>query len=424
MRILYSHALTYYLSQIVPAVASLAGVVLYIDIAGKDAYGRFALIVSAILSVHAFFSTWLSQSILRFRTAYSSAHEERVFSDAIAVAGLWVAAAIAASSLLYELIMRDSELSSLVLLVSGLISFHYVLYSIRGVQASSRMHSKMVLVGEFTRAVATLGVSLLLLISFGFSEEIELLLGMLVGLMLGNFALHRYRGGSPLRGLVDMEVRKLLIRFLRFGVPLSIWMLIVQLHNVSDRFQINAFLGPEPTAEYSAIYDIVYKLYGFALVPILSSAHPIIMNAWNAGRVSRVIVTVTRSMSAQVVIAALTLLGLYLARNHLVSFVLGDGGGEAPGLVLPVAIGAIIWQSSMLLQKFLEVSGKVVVMVGLISLSLVTNIIGNYLLIPVYGYIAASYTTLLSAVVYMIALLIYLRLYWADLGRPVLPRNQ
>ncbi len=392
------HSATYFLAQMVPAIASLAGISLYIRLAGADIYGQYAVILSLIMLVQALCSTWLSQSVLRYRTENSFTGYSEAFVTALKVAQtvLVVVVGVVVTALYW---LGIGEVPFTTYLLGFLVVSLYISYSIKGVETSSRLRSRRVLMAEWVRSLGTLLVSVLGLTLVPDQGVNMLLLGVGCGLLAGYLILSHPR--TTMAAGRSADVRVMLRKFLYYGMPLSLWMAFFQLHNVSDRFQISFFLGAVATAEYSAIYDIVYKVYGFALVPVLSAAHPIIMNSWNSGKRGSAIRTIASSLKLQIIISLGALCVLVLVKEPLVAFLLGHGSADATGVVIPVAVGAIAWQFAMVVQKILEVNNRIPVMVVLIAFSLSLNVIGNYLLIPLFGYVAAAYTTLASGLTYL-----------------------
>ena len=414
MKPLHAHTLNYYLAQSLPAMTSLIGLSLYISLAGKEAFGTFALIMSTILVIQAFSSTWLNQSILRYRT-YSSSQTYKNNFKKIVLIGSAISSLIAAILTGITLSLTSNTYYTITNLLAILVSSSFVLYGTLGVNASSFLDSKRVLLSEASRAVITFSATIILLRYTGITGEVSLLAGVLSGLTAGIIMLsHGYTRKNAKTTSPDTsrtpQIHGMIESFIRYGGPLSIWMAIVQLHNLSDRYQISYFMNVENTAEYSAIHDIVYKFFGFALVPILSAAHPIIMNSWNEHDLKGALVTITQSLKLQIVISIGGLMTLFILRDVLVLFLLGEENHQSSSLVLPVAVGFMVWQMSMILQKILETTAKVHIMITLIILSLLVNVLGNHLFIPKYGYIAAAYTTLLSSLTYFSGILLYLYL--------------
>ncbi len=78
---------------------------------------------------------------------------------------------------------------------------------------------------------------------------------------------------------------------------------------------------------------------------------------------------------------------------------------------MPIVIGAFIWQLAMLVHKPLEFELKTKVMLLFSTVALVVNIVLNFMFIPKYGIVFASYSTVLSALVYLLLTVFYIG-YW------------
>jgi O-antigen/teichoic acid export membrane protein len=82
--------------------------------------------------------------------------------------------------------------------------------------------------------------------------------------------------------------------------------------------------------------------------------------------------------------------------------VLGKENGGAAGIVLPLAAGGLLWQVCLLAHKPLEILYQTKRMLLGITAGLVINVVGNWLLVPRYGYWASAYLTVASASTYLI----------------------
>jgi O-antigen/teichoic acid export membrane protein len=71
-------------------------------------------------------------------------------------------------------------------------------------------------------------------------------------------------------------------------------------------------------------------------------------------------------------------------------------------LVIPIFLGTFLWQIAMFFHKPMEFKKQTKPMLVAVCIALVTNILVNVVLIPVYGLIAAAYATILGSAVYIL----------------------
>jgi O-antigen/teichoic acid export membrane protein len=87
--------------------------------------------------------------------------------------------------------------------------------------------------------------------------------------------------------------------------------------------------------------------------------------------------------------------------SHLV---LGKQNAGAAGIVIPLAVGGLLWQVCLLAHKPLEILCRTTRMLTGILVALAINVAGNWLLVPRYGYRASAYLTVASSAAYLLLL--------------------
>jgi O-antigen/teichoic acid export membrane protein len=407
---LKEHSLLYFLSKAFPAAFTFLGIVLFVRIAGKEEYGKYSLLISMILFLLAFTSGWISQVILRFHSLYCHTREKLSYAKAVTLSSLLSAAVGVAMVCVSIGMLREAPEHTLPLSIAVyVIAFSYTLKTTR-LQVGLRPGG--IVLNEIVRSALVIAVPLCLFLLFGSMDSLSMLLGTAVaylsalllrsgGLRMGDF--HKVLF-SKTRGL-----KPYLIEYGRYGVPLSLWLAVAYLLNVSDRYLIAHFTNYESVGIYSAVYDLVYKSFSLAFFPVLMAAHPLIMNNWakNKGESMRIL---KKSMRYQALIFPIVLAGLVIL-SPLLSASLKIERHLILEIGLPVAIGAFLWQFSMLLHKPMELHKKTMPMLAFVSLALLVNVLGNIIFMPRFGFIVAAYTTLAGACTYALLVTIsYLRL--------------
>ncbi len=131
--------------------------------------------------------------------------------------------------------------------------------------------------------------------------------------------------------------------------------------------------------------------------------HPRIMNLWNQARY--------RQVAYLLKIGLLTLLGIFVliilpaqifnqTIFKMLQWIIPGISLKFNPLVMPLLIAGFFWQLSFLTHKMLELEERTMMMVFFILVSLLINIVGNFVFIPRIGVLATAYTAATSAVVY------------------------
>ena len=194
------------------------------------------------------------------------------------------------------------------------------------------------------------------------------------------------------KSLFDAEM----VRYaLRFNLPLIMYYLSQTIFNMSDRIMIGRMCGDDKEGIYTFAYSLAVMLV-FVLNAINGSYVPWLYEKMRAGDASE-----NKRISFMVaIIMGVPLIGIIWAAPEIVLFMGGQKYMEAIWVIPPVTMSNIFLlfaQYCINIEFYYEKRGYLVAAsVG----SAVLNIGLNAALIPVFGYIAAGYTTLASYVVF------------------------
>jgi O-antigen/teichoic acid export membrane protein len=189
------------------------------------------------------------------------------------------------------------------------------------------------------------------------------------------------------------EIRLISREAFKFGMPLAVSQIGVQVLAYSDRYIISLLLGAAAVGLYSTNYSIAEKLLILVQAPLIYAAHPQIVSSWeNSQRTDteRMIRNATRWL----LILGVPLVAFTLVRSELVSALL-LGEQFVPGhTVIPiVAVSILTYAASQYGHKSFELSKDTWV----IAVSLIAAAIANTLAVVVLtlrlGYIGGAYAT-------------------------------
>ena len=187
----------------------------------------------------------------------------------------------------------------------------------------------------------------------------------------------------------------------RFGLSISIPLIFHSLAknilDVSDKSMISFYCGKEAVGIYGTVYSIstlsliVWTAINNAFVPYLfeSLSSEKDDDIKNIGKASYIMIG----------IYAVVCLGLTMIAPEIVRLLTTDSYYEAIYIIPPVAAGIFLTCVYNLFANVILFHKKSTgVMVGTI-IAAVTNVVLNAIFIPIFGYIAAAYTTLTAYVV-------------------------
>ncbi len=215
------------------------------------------------------------------------------------------------------------------------------------------------------------------------------LFGILVGTII--FVYNAIRGGGGFN-------RKYWRFALGFNIPLIPYYLSQVVFNESDRIMISHISGTDKAGIYGVAYTLA-TLLTFVLNAINNSYVP-----WFYGRIKEGKGEENRSVSCGIAgLMAFLLLGVIALAPEIIGILAGKAYREAVWVVPPVAMSMLLlFYSQLFINLEFYYEEKTMLVWGSIASALL-NILLNYLLIPMFGFVAAGYTTLASYIVFALA---------------------
>jgi len=404
-QVLTKHYAIYLLGKIVPGIIGLISVPVFLHIFDRRVYGEFSLIYSTFLLFLSISTGWLTQGLVRF---YSTFDEPEAFLQNI-----------------YRILFY----TILLLLIPGIIILKYFNYTfdlicllitayffasynaIFIIEYQTKFLPKKIVISDAIRSFFFLAIPVILLyLNLLKTPLIILFSGVLCSFVVANLFLISTGSTKKTKFLsinffhLTASVKKILALLWTYGWPLSLWFVFATLLNISDRYLISYYLDLSKVGEYSAVYDLIYKSLVFLLSPLLMALHPQVVKCFNEGHLKEASHILRRAIIFELGIFFVAIVVLTSLKELLVTGLLGFGAEtKVTDLVIPIFIGSFLWQMAMLLHKPMELKKQTKQMLLAVLIALVANIAGNILLIPIYGSVAAAYTTILGSAIYILA---------------------
>ncbi len=205
------------------------------------------------------------------------------------------------------------------------------------------------------------------------------------------FIINAIKGGNPFR-------KEFWKYALGFNIPLIAYYLSQTVFNQSDRIMISHFCGKDKAAVYGVAYTLSIVLT-FVLNAINNSYVP-----WFYNRIKEKETKANRPIANMLSILMAVLLAcvVWLA-PEIIMILAGEAYMEAVWVVPPVTLSVLLlFYSQMFInvEFYFEEKKK---LVGASIFAAVINIVLNAILIPVFDYYAAGYTTLVSYLVFALS---------------------
>ncbi|HEV3069929.1 MAG TPA: flippase [Solirubrobacteraceae bacterium] len=233
------------------------------------------------------------------------------------------------------------------------------------------------------------------IVYFNGGSLVELAIAMALTNAVGSLV--QMYAGRRLVGQWLRPTRQHIGTLLRVGVPLGLSGVLVIFYARIDQVIVYVIAGSRSAGLYGAVYGVLDQSH-FVPVSVLTTLAPIIAAAWPADR-ERLLRTVRLAAEFMAIASLGALAFACVASTQIVRLIFGaDFLAAAPAL--PVLGGAFVFIC------FGYLNGNLLVVMGMqqrllrISLiALLVNLIGNFILVPIMGFMGAAWMTLVTEVV-------------------------
>lgn len=393
----------YLVALLVPAGASLIGVMIFTRTVPLADYGRYSVTMAAAGTIAALLAGWAEQAALRLHAEFEARGSQDILWSTLITAlvallgALTFGASVAAAGLEAWRWWRESEYSEFVPSGAWLVVAR-VLYQVIKVRLQAEGRASLYRSLEVVISVGTLLVAIAAVLYLRLGMWARVAAEALVVSAVLVVWLTRALASGRVRAALDAAVLR---RSLAYGLPMIGWLAGLQTLNVGDRFVLQAMAGEEAVALYSAVYTLVERTASFAFVPLLMTAHPLLMKEWAEGGPARATHLLNQWLVRFLTLAVPAVAVGSVLRDGLVALVLSGpyraGASMVPWLVLAFAL----WQVAMYVHKGLEFVEHTKVMLLAIVVAAVSNLGLDVLLIPAFGVDGAAMATLGSFIAYL-----------------------
>ena len=388
----------YLAGRFIPAIVSVAVIVLAIRFLGPVIYGRYSLIIYSVALITTLCFHWVQVSILRFLSGMpreSGVVMSRFFDLTVLSAVISTAIVVAAGHWYFHLNLVELSLVALFAFLNHFYLFH---------QAILHAYNKSI------RTAILEG-----------SEQLLILIAVIVGLFVFQWKSSMLLVGSLVIGLVGVLILRSLIRVkglltvdmthlhwdsrfsakvMEFGYGIALWLFLSHLMMAMDRFIIMEYMGYRDAGMYSALKDLIYKGITFASFPIYISYQAKIQDEWNSKHRQDAWVSVKEALSFEILIFIIVFIAFMVFKQMLFEDVLRIPELNAWLIYLPLVLAAFIWQVALLFQRFLELCFRSAYMLAAIGGIVMINMALNLTFVPRYGLVASSLSLLLTSLLY------------------------
>lgn len=367
----------FYLARLFPGILNLSLVLFLTRFLPITDYGKFSTWFALCLGGAFLLFGWISQSVARHANAKDDilGRFPEVFIVAFCLSAL--CALILAAPAVWLLSPPADFNSYIVLFLS--ITLHG-LHSIISATQQAKLKFARYVFSEVSRPLFTFILCLIFVAIVRSESEVAktaYVLGQLIAVFSLLFVFRRESSWLYLRlrklPTRPKEVSAALRRIFIYGAPISIWLAINASWPAVERRLIKMLSGSHEVGIYAAEYDIAFRAFVFALLPITLYSQPYIFRAYSNADFQLVDRLIYRAILLQLCIGVLFSV-LYLA----FLFVVLNGQDAFSTMrienVTMLCAAAIAWQIALSSHKWLECKKRIGFMLLAQSLSLAIGV--------------------------------------------------
>lgn len=194
---------------------------------------------------------------------------------------------------------------------------------------------------------------------------------------------------------VDLKVVK---KLWEYGSPLIFIFLFEFIVNYSDRFFIRYFMGDHSVGIYSASYDFTQYGIGNILVAFNLATFPLIVRAYSETNKNDFNKKLGNSFLFLIMAITPITLGIISLSENLSDIFIGESfSNYSSQIVSMVSVSMfLIGIKSCYFDYAFQLTKSTRILALIIFISSIINLILNFMLIPIYGYLGATLSTVVS----------------------------
>lgn len=377
--------------KLASAFASFGGIIIFTRLLSAEAYGRYALVFSAMALIHLVSLTWVEAASFRFGVSAKSSDDlNGHFRTALAALAVSTLCAYLILAILLFILWDYPDYRAFAPWLAILLPAN-TFYKIAMEAHRSAQRVRRYAVSSLIKIAIGFvsGVFFAYLLGFGAVSPIA---GLTIGSIVGFFLEGRT---IVVRATKGHTIPKPLKAWAAFGIPTALALGLDLILSTVDRFIIAAFLGEASVGAYAAGYGIADKTVMLVMAWAGLAISPHLLKAYEEGNDVELNVVI-KNLARILLFAGLPVAtGLAIVAEPLSTLMIGEDLREDARTIIPwIAFSAILnGMAIVFFAESFQLSQKTKRRALLMIAPVLINIVLNIVLIPKYGLIGAVMAT-------------------------------
>ena len=391
---------SYFISKLFPAISGVLLIYIITRISGIEEYGKYSLAIAQFNFIVSICFGWLNQSHLRYGSKESYFRKNNILKSSFNTIFFFIVIFFICACLLDNLFFKNLLIALFCIFSIGIFTYLKSIFQ-------TSLKPNIVVSISLTQSILLLITPIFFFLYFEIEYQILLISTGLSFFLSSIFILYKERKVVfDTRNKLNANTRKWFL----YGFSVSLWGSIGLLFPFFDRFFINYYYNESMLGIYSSTQELSVRVFSFLIFPITMALHPRITKLWNEENKQEAINIITLAIKLIFVFFIFVFLIVFFQNNlilNIYKIIIPMLDKSYAGIVLPLVVSGIFWQLSFFTHKLIELKEQTYLMLIFIILSLIINIFGNTILLPTYGIIATSYTSMFSAMAYFLLSFLY-----------------
>ncbi|MCZ7403011.1 MAG: oligosaccharide flippase family protein [Candidatus Methanoperedens sp.] len=395
-------AFIYFPSKILPVLLGFISIPIYTRLFSTSEYGDYSLVMATVNLISVLGIVWLSSSTLRFYDSYKKDKNLNTFYSTLLFSLLISLILISILGLLVLFLLRNIlPEQTFRLMYLGIIFF--IIYNVFDVHMTilradqkSGFYTLIQIISIGGNMI--LGIGLALYLELGIAS---ILWSAIILNLIMSLSIMLKQGFTGLIG-VKFISKNTLRDFSSYGFPLIFVSTFSWILNLSDRYIIGFM---RDNAEVG-IYSVNYQLAGYPISMfyqiLMFSAFPIIINAWENHSPENTQKLITQLTRYYFIFTLPALVGLSVLSLNIITIIVNKSFVEGYVIVPWIALSTFILGLCQYINKGAELLKKTKLLIILTSLTAVSNVVLDLILVPKFGYLGAAIGSTISYLLYFV----------------------
>lgn len=390
--------------KIFEGVVGILALSLYTRLFGKEVFGSYSVVNAGTTLIAILCTGWLRFVTVRYIKDYSSENDRGSFMSGVFTS--YIISALLGGIALYinlYIVVQNLNLSSFLFYLSFYFGYTLSQLFVDLLLYDDKRKANIIIV---TSASVLKPLAVISLYFLKFNPYLSIIFGH--GIIDIFFGIYSIRLLEIFKNFSFKSIDKsLILEFVKYGFPLIGLTLTMYVLNVADRFVILYFFDKSTVGVYSANYTISASLFTFLTLGLSKGFYPKLLSKWNAKDLKGAESVLSISTRNYLYLALPASIGLSFVSYDLSKILFGQDYSAGTDVIMITAISMFFFGISEYFNKGYELTKNSFQILKNSFIVAVLKIILNFIFIPMYGFIWASYTTLICFVLYSI--ICYLR---------------